>query len=247
MKKFIPILIMMFYLGFQGHAQLVILDENLEDVTNQTITINGTPDDTYFKVQLYFSNTGDEDVDVFVTKHEIDIVEGANNTFCWKDYCFSPFVFDVDDPITLGSGEISLADDFYTEFHTGGVAGISEVMYEFYSEDESFENVTITVVFNIETPTSTGNILASSTWKLKDARPNPARDHTWINYDLPFGVQNAQIVVRNLLGNLVHTESLSLGNERVRINTAGMSNGIYIYSLIIDNQVVQSKRLVVAN
>lgn len=247
MKKLIPLLIIMFSLGLHTQAQLVILDDNDVDITNDTIRVNGTIDDDYFKVQLYFSNTGEENVEVFVRKHELDMVEDADNSFCWNGSCFSPAVFDVEDPIILGSDETSGAEDFYTEFFTGNAAGVSQVMYEFYDDRDSFETVTITIIFDIDVASDITGFETPGKWRLNDARPNPARDHTWIDYDLPVGVQNAQIVVRNLLGNLVHTENLSMGNERARINTSGLSNGIYIYSLVIDNQVVQSKRLVVAN
>lgn len=247
MKKFIPILILMFYLGFQSNAQLVILDKDNVDITNDTITVNGTNEEDIIKVQIYFSNTGENDVEVFVRKHEVDIIDGSDNAFCWNGYCFSPLVFDVENPIILGSDETSEAEDFYTEFYPGGATGVSQVMYEFYDDRGSFETVTITINFDISVASNIAGFEANNKWRLNEARPNPARDHTLIDYNLPAGVHNAQIVVRNLLGNLVHTENLSLGSGRARINTSGLSKGIYIYSLVIDNQVVQSKRLVVAN
>lgn len=247
MKKIIPFLIILFISGFYANAQLVILDKTNTDITNDTITVNGTVEDNYFKVQIYFSNTGEENVEVFVRKHELNMVDGADNSFCWNGTCFSPSVFDVEDPIVLGSEQTSVAEDFYTEFFTGNVAGVSQVMYEFYDDSDSFETVTITIIFDIAVASNIAGFEASDKWKLHEARPNPARDHTWIDYNLPVGAQNAQIVVRNLLGNQVYTENLSIGSERARINTSGLSNGIYIYSLVIDNQVVQSKRLVVAN
>ncbi len=247
MKKFIPFLILLFSLVFQAHSQLVILDENNIDITNDTIRVNGTTEDDYFKVQIYFSNTGEDDVEVYARKHELNIADGADNSFCWNGYCFSPAIFDVEDPIILGSDETSEAEDFYTEFFTGNVAGVSQVEYEFYDDRDSFETVTVTVIFDISVASGIAGFDANHEWRLNDARPNPARDHTWIDYHLPVGVQNAQIVVRNLLGNIVRTENLSMESERVRINTSSLSKGIYIYSLLIDNQVVKSKRLVVAN
>jgi hypothetical protein len=82
---------------------------------------------------------------------------------------------------------------------------------------------------------------------LADASPNPARGYTWIPFTLPEDVNNAQIVVRNLLGSIVKTETINSGSERVRIDTSMLNNGIYIYTLQINNQPVESKRLVVAN
>jgi hypothetical protein len=104
---------------------------------------------------------------------------------------------------------------------------------------------TLTTYFTSETYVDQNNTPVEK-WKLSDARPNPAKDHTWIHYTLPDDAQNAQITIRNLVGTTVHTENLIPGNDRFRLNTSDLTNGIYIYSLILDNQLVKSKRLVVA-
>ncbi len=245
-KLLLSFLIGLLFTGFSARAQVVILNENMEDITNDTLNILATIDDDYMKINIFFANNGEEDVEVFVRKIEVDMVDGASNTFCWLDYCFSPMVFEVEEPIILEPEGVSTDTDFYTEFFPGGVAGISQVVYEFYDDRESFEAVQVTINFIIEDHTSVAFFDAKA-FGLGDARPNPARDHTWINLDLPAGTSNAQVVVRNLLGNAVITQPVEPGSRRVRIDTSSLNNGIYIYSLIVNNQTVKSKRLVVAN
>lgn len=79
------------------------------------------------------------------------------------------------------------------------------------------------------------------------ASPNPAKGYTLIPYSIPNEILTAQIVLRNLLGSIVKTETIHSGTEKVRIDTSSLNNGIYIYSLVINNQPVESKRLVVSN
>lgn len=247
MKKILLIFITYLLFALPGRAQVLILDSEMQDITDQTITVNGTPDDSYFKVNIFLSNTGEESVDIFVSKIEVDIVEGAFNTFCWLGSCFTPDVFDVEDPLILGGDQISRDTDFYTEFLTGGIEGVSEVKYEFYSQSESFDTVSVTILFNIETTTSLSGFDPGKNFHISDPQPNPARGFTWIDYIVPPQSRNAQIVIRNLLGKQVYAENLSYGDNRIRISTQHLNNGIYIYSLIVDNQVIDSKRLVVTN
>jgi hypothetical protein len=247
MKKIILSFLYLMVFTIYAHAQLVILDSEMDDITDQTITVNGTSDDSYFKVNVFLSNTGEEAVEIFVKKIEMDIADGAFITFCWKGSCFPPEVFDVQDPIVLEGDQITRDTDFYIEFHNGDTGGISEARYEFYSENESFDTVSVTVRFDISTTTFVNDFDARKSFLLSDPRPNPARGHTWIDYSVPAGTSNAQIVIRNLLGKSVLTENINFGSTRLRINTQNLNNGIYIYSLIIDNQIVESKRLVVTN
>jgi hypothetical protein len=87
----------------------------------------------------------------------------------------------------------------------------------------------------------------TETIRLEEASPNPARGHTWISYYLPTGTNNARLVIRNLLGTVVKNENIDVNADGVRLSTGDLNNGIYIYSLMINNQAVKSKRLVVAN
>jgi hypothetical protein len=93
----------------------------------------------------------------------------------------------------------------------------------------------------------TTQMVSETTDRLKDAAPNPARGFTNISYSLPSDARSARIVVKNLLGNVVYNENIAIDSRSLRLDTAGFSNGIYIYSLLINNQPVMSKRLVVSN
>ncbi len=230
------------------HAQLIVLDTNENEITNDTITVYGTPNQDFIKVIMHLSNIGETNLHIAVRKIEISIVEGMSNNFCWNSFCYSDQVYDIGDinadPIVLEPDSTTADDDFYTELWLDGKEGLSTVIYEFYDINEVFETVSVTVNFNIS---STTNILTRplASESLGEASPNPARGFTSIPFEISADGKNAQLVVRNLLGNIVHQQNLQLGNQKVRIDTSNLSNGIYIYSLVVDNQTLASKRLVV--
>lgn len=75
--------------------------------------------------------------------------------------------------------------------------------------------------------------------------PNPFNTTTEIKYFLPEGTTNASIYVFNLQGNLLQTHSLSNnGFGSVIINGSSLNAGMYIYTLTIDGQEVETKRMI---
>jgi hypothetical protein len=126
--------------------------------------------------------------------------------------------------LAAGEEEPGFRDASYSELYAGDSDQYSEESYP--STDTPFDDETI---------------------RLEEASPNPARGSTWISYFIPQGTVNAKIVVRNLLGSVVKTEPIDVNANGVRLSTGDLNNGIYIFSLIINNQAIKSKRLVVAN
>ncbi len=247
MKKIILPIFYIVCFAFYANAQLTILDSQMQDITNQKITVNGTVNDNYFKVDIFLQNTGEDPVDVYVRKIEAELIDGVINSFYWNGASFSELVFDLEYPLILAGDQILRDTVFYTEFLTADVEGLSEVRYEFFSQTESFDKVSVNILLNIENPTGFTDSDTRESIHLSNPQPNPARGFTWINYAVPAHKGNAQIVLRNLLGKKVHSENLDINGNRIRINTHNLTNGIYIYSLIIDSQMIESKRLVVAN
>lgn len=232
-----------------GISQVVLTNINGDDITNDTLSIDAPIENVIKRTNIFFSNTGDEAVDVFVKKIEESIVADTYVTFCWIGTCWTPDVTSVETPIVLQPGETSNEDHFYNEYLYTHQPGTSIVTYEFFDERGSFETVSVTLNLTVaeDETTFTPEISARQEAILREATPNPARGFTWINYDLPLGTQHAQIIIRNLIGQIVLTENLQQGQSRSRIDTSNLNNGIYIYSLVVDNQTINSKRLVVSH
>lgn len=74
--------------------------------------------------------------------------------------------------------------------------------------------------------------------------PNPVRDATNIQFGLPQGSNNAQLVITDHLGRVVKSMQL-IASGTVNVDVSGLGNGVYNYSLVIDNKVLQTRKMMV--
>jgi hypothetical protein len=74
--------------------------------------------------------------------------------------------------------------------------------------------------------------------------PNPVRDATNIQFGLPQGSNNAQLVISDNLGRVVKSVQLTASGI-VNVDVSGLSNGVYNYSLVLDNKTLQTRKMTV--
>lgn len=88
---------------------------------------------------------------------------------------------------------------------------------------------------------------AESASYLGDIHPNPASTSTTLDYSLPSGVSGALLQVYSLDGKVVSSISLpaNSGKSQVQVATGQLAPGMYIYALIINGKVLDSKKLAV--
>jgi hypothetical protein len=75
--------------------------------------------------------------------------------------------------------------------------------------------------------------------------PNPANQQTDINFQLPSPNSEARVVLRNLLGSVVKEITVQGSKNQFSIITSDLNNGLYFYSVIFDNKVFSTKKLIV--
>ncbi len=75
--------------------------------------------------------------------------------------------------------------------------------------------------------------------------PNPFSTGTKINYFLPVSTQGASIVFYDSYGNKIKTVELSqTGNGTLNVTPDNLTSGIYSYSLVVNGNVVDTKRMI---
>ena len=80
---------------------------------------------------------------------------------------------------------------------------------------------------------------------LKQNNPNPFTENTVIEYSLPETVQTANIYIYDMNGKQIQQIVLTeRGNSSVTINGGELTAGMYLYSLIADGQVIDTKRMI---
>jgi hypothetical protein len=75
--------------------------------------------------------------------------------------------------------------------------------------------------------------------------PNPSSGETLIKYSIPAMTSTSYICVFNLSGELMLKKAINTaGESEIVINANELKPGMYIYSLLIDNQLIDTKRMV---
>ena len=75
--------------------------------------------------------------------------------------------------------------------------------------------------------------------------PNPHSGRTSIRYFVPRDAKTAVLKVVDLQGKVISTRSLDITAANVELQDANLANGLYLYSLIVDNILIDSKRMAV--
>ena len=75
--------------------------------------------------------------------------------------------------------------------------------------------------------------------------PNPANNQTGINFQLPTPNSEARIMLRNLLGSIVKEIRVTGTENKYSINTSDLNSGLYFYSVMFENKILFTKKLIV--
>lgn len=109
----------------------------------------------------------------------------------------------------------------------------------------------------LETQAKTGELSITATGDIQNVKhlfnmetnvPNPFSHETVVGYTLPHEVQNAYLGVYDLTGKQVKTFVITeRGTSHITIKSDNLVAGMYIYSVIADNMVVDAKRMIIAD
>ena len=76
--------------------------------------------------------------------------------------------------------------------------------------------------------------------------PNPFKGQTVIRFSLANNAQNAYICIYDMTGKQLRKFSLSSGDEQITINSYELGEGMFLYSLIVNGQEIDTKRMVIS-
>lgn len=80
---------------------------------------------------------------------------------------------------------------------------------------------------------------------LKQNNPNPFTENTVIEYSLPETVQTANIYIYDMNGaQIMQIPVTDRGRSSITVNGGQLNAGMYIYSLIADGKVIDTKRMI---
>ncbi len=83
---------------------------------------------------------------------------------------------------------------------------------------------------------------------LDQNKPNPFAEQTTITYNVPEKYGFAQLVFKTADGRIIKTVDITKnGSGQVNVFASDLSNGLYMYSLIVDGKTVDTKKMVKQN
>ena len=209
-----------------------------------TIYIASDINDSYeIQFDLHIINTTSNDINVVC-----DMTDDPNgvgsNYLCWGS-CFMPGVLTAKNPVKAGeegvfNGHCMFVDSDWNLLPTGTEI---HMVYTFYDERNPEEKYTFNVnyKYSLESVNDFNSVEVFS-----NAYPNPASNTVSFDYNMPFDVNSASVAIYNMMGQEVVRQNLNLGGSRADINISDLNEGVYFYSLIVNNETVKTNKFVVS-
>lgn len=224
-----------------------LLDTLGNNVNGQTIIYASHVLDDDNKVDFNMKNVGASAITIKVKRYELNTVPGTANYFCFYQ-CLSPFnsgVYpfrEVVGGINFNAGEVKAK---YLNAHHQPLdnPGLAKFRYVAYNAADPNDSAFVDIHFDMTVSINEASI---SQTKL-NVFPNPASKRISLEYSLANFTSNDSysFVLRNMLGATVKQFNMTDNSGKENINIENLQPGIYFYSLMVNDQVVTSKRLIV--
>lgn len=73
--------------------------------------------------------------------------------------------------------------------------------------------------------------------------PNPFNQSTIIDYEIWQSFNHAELRITNVLGQVLYTQKLQKPIDKVEIDGSNLANGLYYYSIVVDNSIKLTKTM----
>lgn len=243
MKKLL-LLITIFYIGtLAAFAQSLSLTYNGINYSNgDTVQIISTDANNSMIVYMGVKNNSGNDLEVRAKKIELDTLPGTENYFCWTS-CYLPNVY-VGDTLEIKSG-FTNTTHFSGDYDPWGNVGKTYIMYVFYDDANPSDSIAFVTEFYAGSGASYSTIEKINA--TANVYPNPAKNFITLDYQIPANSSSARFEIRNILGSVVSEMNLTSATGQQKIDISNLQNGVYFYTLVINNKAVISKKLVIRN
>ncbi|OPZ99270.1 MAG: hypothetical protein BWY70_01014 [Bacteroidetes bacterium ADurb.Bin408] len=218
-----------------------ILNANKENVSNTGFNVSGNPN-SIIEAHIYIVNTSASFAQFKVKKIETNVLANTVNTFCFNGQCYPPSVFETPSFITLQAGDTSTSTAFYGDYTPNGVIGASVITYVVFNANNTNDSTYVNVTYTVN-PASVYKPDYSKI-EFSNPYPNPAVVQARINYNIPYAFNSANLILRNLIGTKVKEIEITNPQGKLTIDVTDLNEGIYFYSLIIDGNIILTRKLI---
>jgi|TARA_B110000240_G_C13501636_1_gene454104 hypothetical protein len=186
---------------------------------------------------LTVKNISSISLDIICEKVIIDTTLGTSNFFCWAANCYpsSTYISPSTNTILAGDSDNTDFGGYYDAYCDPASA---TVQYCFYPDNNPSDATCVTILYNgnISTIIESDRVL-----KLNSFYPNPAEQSTSIEY---VASKDSYLNIVDILGNSIKKYALDYSGK-LNIDTRGLLKGVYFGNLIVDNQIISVKKLII--
>jgi hypothetical protein len=230
MKKIITLLAVVFAFGVSA--------QSLELVSHDD-TVYYDPQIAQLDVQAHIEikNTSVTDNKYKVKRNGPFDQSCSTNYFCW-DLCYLPTDSVSTGNLTVMSSATNNLFSGHILSSGGGLEDCCEIEYTFFNQDDVTDKLDVSVMFCGDVSLSVNE----DVYSLFSVFPNPANDFVNIEYT---GSKDGAFQLFNVVGQSVFTQTLSAGVQNTSVDVSSLKSGVYFYTLVIDGQVMETKKLII--
>jgi hypothetical protein len=218
----------------------------IAELVDAPTSVSGTLDDTEISAHWEVINSTSETISYQAKREPVGMVPGSANYFCWGGLCYGPTT-DVSSTSVLATIEPGQSDDSFTGYYNhNGNEGCTTMRYCFFDTENPDDEVCHEVVFAINCIVNVDEF-AKVTGELGQVSPNPMTTTGKFTYSLNGRSGDSSVMIYNMVGELVKEIELNATNGLVVLDSNEFENGVYFYSLVSNNQVVSTKKMVVSH
>ena len=228
--------------------------QNIElRIHNQSALINGTNIFIIDTVSTSLSQDVAAEIDViskYTTAKTIkvrkrEVISNAplqENAICWGlctlgvTWGTSPVVESDPVPMPVSTSSILYSGHVYPKAN----GGTSTFRYIWYDVNNPNDSTWVDVTFGVAGTASLNEIERITKLSIY---PNPATN--LLNIDLNSNEANKSIEIMDLIGRKVYTKIIAGNSELLRVNTSGLTPGIYFVSVVANNKTVRTEKVII--
>lgn len=243
-KLLLASLPMLFVAGLSAQSSFTIQDVNLATVASGSTIVYYVDQATSLESHDFeITNNNPNAVTAKVRKAIQSQQTGQTFYFCTDQNCYTP--------TTNLSANVSMNPStmfqLITDFTPNNATGISIVRYSVFNTSNPSDSAYFFIEYHVS-PTGISNHSMVKA-NIGSPMPNPASSVFNMTYNIgsSYGKGEAKIVVYNMLGAVVKTETLDAAEGTFRMDVTTLENGVYFTSLEVDGKQLSTKRLVVTH
>ncbi|WP_114748647.1 T9SS type A sorting domain-containing protein [Pleomorphovibrio marinus] len=210
-------------------------------VLSDKVEFNGKVNTSQRK-SLILQNDSEEEKEYFLRHLRGNIGSTQSMKICLGDNCFDAKKELSKIKIKLQPGEIYT--DLYLEFDLGIIETRGTFDLHFFNTENPRDMFIIEGVYTVLADADE-NLVSHKDIDVGGVYPNPSNRIARLDYQIKNPNVNARIVVDSFIGNPIYDFKLDPTQNTLEINVTDLNPGVYLYTLIVDNKNIVTKKLVV--